>query len=155
MTSETAIPAAALDRARVFSGAKAAVFFGSQMAVLLRDDRPDIPYPDMWDLPGGGRDPGESAVDCVIREAQEELALDLAPCDLHYGAMHESSGGEEVWFFAAHLAPGRAADLRLGDEGQAWQLMSAEAFLSHPRHIPTLGARLRLYLGWQARGRLG
>ncbi|NTU88060.1 MAG: NUDIX domain-containing protein, partial [Chlorobiaceae bacterium] len=25
----------------------------SEVLLLLRDNRPDIPYPDMWDLPGG------------------------------------------------------------------------------------------------------
>lgn len=145
MVNETGIPAEALDRGRVFSGSKAAVFLGDRLAVLLRDDKPGIPWPGMWDFPGGGRDPGESAVDCLIREAREELALELVPGDLVH-ARHYGTGTGEVWFFAARLPPARAEGLVLGDEGQAWALMTPAEFLADPRHIPTLGARLRQYL---------
>ena len=36
-----------------FSGAKLALFLGPDLLVILRDDRPDIPWPGRWDLPGG------------------------------------------------------------------------------------------------------
>ncbi len=31
-----------------------------EVLLLLRDDKPDIPYPNMWDLPGGHVDNGET-----------------------------------------------------------------------------------------------
>ena len=49
----------------------------SRILLLLRDDKPDIPYPNMWDVPGGHVDPGETPDDCIIREMKEEMELEL------------------------------------------------------------------------------
>lgn len=46
--------------------------------LLLRDDNPVIPYPGMWDIPGGHVEPGETPFACIIREMKEEIGLDLA-----------------------------------------------------------------------------
>lgn len=35
-----------------------------------------------WALPGGRLDPGESAVDCALRELREEVELTVAPADV-------------------------------------------------------------------------
>jgi 8-oxo-dGTP pyrophosphatase MutT (NUDIX family) len=45
-------------------------------AALLhhRDNRPDIPAPGLWVFPGGHADPGETSVDCALRELEEETA---------------------------------------------------------------------------------
>jgi 8-oxo-dGTP diphosphatase len=41
--------------------------------MLLRDDKPGIPYPNMWDLPGGHLEKGEGPREGICREMQEEL----------------------------------------------------------------------------------
>jgi 8-oxo-dGTP diphosphatase len=48
-----------------------------QILLLLRDDKPDIPYPNMWDIPGGHVDDGETPEQCIVREMKEEMDLDL------------------------------------------------------------------------------
>ena len=48
-----------------------------QVLLLLRDDKPDIPYPNMWDIPGGHVDDGETPEQCIVREMKEEMDLDL------------------------------------------------------------------------------
>ena len=50
---------------------------GRQVLLLLRDDIPTIPYPNMWDLPGGHVEPGETPEQCIVREMKEEIGLDL------------------------------------------------------------------------------
>ena len=55
-----------------FSGAKLALFLGADLLVIKRDDRPDIPYPGYWDLPGGGREGDETPQACALRETYEE-----------------------------------------------------------------------------------
>lgn len=146
MANETGIPAGAIDRQRVFDGAKVALFLGSQIAVLQRDDIPVIPFPGLWDMPGGGREPGESPMDCVIRETREELSLGLLPGDFHYARPYLDETGPEVWYFAARIDPSHTDEIRLGEEGQGWALMTPEAYLAHPLLIPPLAGRLRDYL---------
>lgn len=48
-----------------------------QVLLLLRDNRPDIPYPDTWDIPGGHVEEGETPEQCIIREMQEEIGVAL------------------------------------------------------------------------------
>lgn len=55
------------------------IFINDQRQILLflRDDAPDIPYPDMWDVPGGHIEQGETPEQCIVREMKEEINLDL------------------------------------------------------------------------------
>jgi len=48
-----------------------------QILLLLRDDKPGIPYPNMWDIPGGHVDDGETPEQCIVREMKEEMDLNL------------------------------------------------------------------------------
>ena len=128
-----------------FSGAKVAVFLGQELLVILRDDRPDIPYPGHWDLPGGGREGVESPEACALRELNEELGLRLSESDLSYARAYHR-GGMVFWFFAARM-PGRLAkEIEFGAEGQSWKLMPAAEYLSHVKAVPQFQARLRDYL---------
>ena len=43
---------------------------------VLRDDKPDIPYPNTWGLLGGGIDPGETPLQTIRRELKEEVNID-------------------------------------------------------------------------------
>ena len=36
-----------------FTGCKIALFCGDKLLTILRDDKPSIPWPNMWELPGG------------------------------------------------------------------------------------------------------
>jgi len=55
------------------------ILINSKKEILLnlRDDIPEIPYPGMWDLPGGHPEGDESPEECVRREMMEEMELDL------------------------------------------------------------------------------
>jgi 8-oxo-dGTP diphosphatase len=49
-----------------------------EVLLLLRDNKPGIPYPNTWDLPGGHVEGNESPSECIRREMDEELPwLDL------------------------------------------------------------------------------
>lgn len=60
------------------------IFVNSLRRVLLflRDDLPQIPYPGMWDVPGGHVEAGETPRECIVREIREEMGLALADFDL-------------------------------------------------------------------------
>lgn len=44
-----------------FTGAKAALFCRASVLVCLRDEKPGLRWPGLWDLPGGGREGGVRA----------------------------------------------------------------------------------------------
>jgi len=128
-----------------FSGAKLALFLGSDLLVILRDDRPDIPYPGHWDLPGGGREGQETPELCVLRETREEVGLVLHPSSLVWARNYRRPHGL-VWFFAAHLPESASAGITFGSEGQGWRLMPPEDYCAHPLAVPHFADQLRHYL---------
>lgn len=48
-----------------------------EILMLLRDDRPDISYPNHWSLAGGRVERGESPETAAHRELLEEIGIDL------------------------------------------------------------------------------
>lgn len=137
----------------LYVGAKVGLICDGAVLTILRDDIPEIPFPGFWDLPGGGREPGESPEDCALREVEEEVGLRIAPGRLVWRSEHPSQhmpGGVTV-FYLAEIAAEEVAAVRFGDEGQGWRMMAVETFLGHPQAVPFLQDRLRGALagvGW-------
>ena len=65
-----------------FSGCKIALICDDKLLTILRDDISTIPWPNMWELPGGGREGEETPFECVQREVFEELGLKLEEADI-------------------------------------------------------------------------
>jgi 8-oxo-dGTP diphosphatase len=47
-----------------------------EVLLRLRDDRPGLPYPGLWDLLGGAVEAGETLPEAAIREVKEEVGID-------------------------------------------------------------------------------
>lgn len=64
-----------------------------------------------WSVPAGHVDAGETVIEACIREAAEELAIDLAQSDVRPVLVQhkrDSDGEERIdFFFAAHLPDGQ------------------------------------------------
>ena len=144
MSESASVSPAETKRSR-FHGAKLALFLCDDLAVILRDERRDIPWPGHWDLPGGGREGRESPEACALRELREELGLQLAECDLNYARAYHRDG-HVFWFFVARMPVTLANDVVFGAEGQLWKLMPAAEYLSHTKAVPQFQTRLRDYL---------
>ncbi|KUM41920.1 NUDIX hydrolase [Pseudomonas sp. EpS/L25] len=131
-----------------FNGAKLALLCDDQVLVYQRDDKPDIPWPGLWDLPGGGREDGETPERCALRELEEEFGLVLEEARLTWGRRYppRQPGYLPSWLFAGELHPAEIAAIRFGDEGQHWQLMRLADFLAHPQGVPHLQTRVQDYL---------
>lgn len=128
-----------------FHGAKLALLTERHVVTLLRDDRSDIDHAARWDLPGGGREGTEDPLECVLRETREELGLALLTRDVVWGRRFERRG-LGFWFFAANVDDDLLRDIRFGDEGQGWAVMTPKQFLHHPKVIAHFQDRLRLCL---------
>jgi len=131
-----------------FHGAKVALISDHYVLTLLRDDFADIPFPDMWDFPGGGREGHETPQDCVLRELHEEFGLRIKASDLVYQASRDGvlAGQSKIWFFGALVDRLDPSQIKFGEEGQRWELMPVESYLTHPKAISHLQDGLRGFL---------
>lgn len=73
-----------------FLGCKIALFCGDKLLTILRDDKASIPWANMWELPGGGREGDESPFECVAREVYEELGIHLTEDCLLWSKIYPS-----------------------------------------------------------------
>ncbi len=75
-------------------------------------------YPDVWDLPGGHIEPGESAEDALVRELREELGIVISePTVPPFAHVEHSDVDCRIWVVRAwggnpHVASDEHDDLR-------------------------------------------
>lgn len=131
-----------------FTGCKIALICGDKILTILRDDKETIPWPNMWELPGGGREGNESPFECVAREVYEELSIQLSKEDIIWSWIYPSMLDEnkKSVFLVGQLTQEQFDSIVFGDEGQAYKLMSIEEFLNSKQAVPQLQGRLRDYL---------
>ncbi len=131
-----------------FTGCKIALFCGDKLLTILRDDKSNIPWPNMWELPGGGREGDESPFECVAREVYEELGIRLSKDCLIWSKVYPSMlfEGKESVFLVGKLAQEQFDKIVFGDEGQGYRLMSIDEFLDSDKVVPQLQDRVRDYL---------
>lgn len=67
-----------------FTACKLAYILDGKLLVYLRDDFAHIPFPNMWDFPGGAREGDETPEQCVLRELVEEFGIKLEESRLIY-----------------------------------------------------------------------
>jgi len=139
---------------RNFSGTKIALLFGSELVVYLRDQKDGIPFPGMWDLPGGGREGDENPVECVLREVFEEFRITIPTEKVINLTKYKSGtpGGPDTYFCAASITQAEIDNIEFGEEGQRWLMMPIAEFLAHDQAIPHLKLRLQaaLDVDWEA-----
>ena len=131
-----------------FQGCKIAQICGDKVLTILRDDKDDIPCPNMWELPGGGREGDESPFECAAREVYEELGIHLTEDCLLWSRVYPSVlyEGRYSVFMVGQLRQEQFDNITFGDEGQGHQLMNVEEFLSSSQAVPQLQERLKDYL---------
>jgi 8-oxo-dGTP diphosphatase len=49
----------------------------NRLLIYLRDNQPDIPFPNHWDFFGGHIEAGEAPEEAFVREVREELGIEL------------------------------------------------------------------------------
>jgi 8-oxo-dGTP diphosphatase len=97
------------------------------VVMYLRDDFSHIPFPNRWALPGGMLEEGESTIECVIREVEEEMGLVLDLDLVEHFATRDCAFGIEHTFLTD--VTGLDLDVLHLTEGQtlAWSTASEAA----------------------------
>lgn len=131
-----------------FTGCKIALFCGDKILTILRDDKETIPWPNMWELPGGGREGNETPFECVAREVYEELSIQLSKDDIIWSWIYPSMLDEnkKSVFLVGQLTQEQFDSIVFGDEGQGYKLVNLEEFLTSDRVVPQLQERVRDYV---------
>ena len=116
--------------------------FTNEEGHILVCERSDVA--NAWQLPQGGIEPGESALNALYREMREEIGCDRFkvvregtglvkykfPEDLRKPISKKWIGQSQNWFLT-RLDPGAEPDLSLGDgEFRAWKWQSPEKTLT-------------------------
>ena len=131
-----------------FQGCKIALFCRDKLLTILRDDKENIPWPNMWELPGGGREGNESPFECAAREVYEELGIHLDEDCLLWSKIYPSVifKDKQSVFMVGQLRQEQFDNITFGNEGQAYKLMNIEEFLTSSQVVLQLQGRLRDYL---------
>ena len=131
-----------------FQGCKIALFCGDKLLTILRDDKENIHWPNMWELPGGGREGSESPFECAAREVYEELGIHLDEDCLLWSKIYPSVifKDKQSVFMVGQLRQEQFDNITFGNEGQAYKLMPIEEFLKSKQAEPQLQGGLRDYL---------
>ena len=134
-----------------FTGCKLAYILDGSLLVYLRDDIASIPFPGLWDFPGGGREGDESPEECVLRELEEEFSFTFSVSRFRYKkkVVNHSNDGSS-YFFVLEGREDEVQGIQFGEEGQYWKLMPIDEYLDHAKAIPVIIERLEGYLGSKA-----
>lgn len=137
-----------LDQQLDYTGCKIALICDGQMLTILRDDKATIPWPNLWELPGGGREGDETPFECAAREVYEELKIQLSKEDIVWSRIYPSMLDENKnsVFLVGKLTQEQFDGIVFGDEGQGFKLMTIEEFLTLDQVVPQLQERVRDYV---------
>lgn len=128
-----------------FSGAKIALLKDDQILSILRDHIPTIPFPNTWDLPGGGREGEETPFDCVQREVFEELGIIISKESIIWAKVYPGmvDPNKESVFMVGEISQDQIDQIVFSDEGQGWKMMPITDFLDDDQVYGSLKERLR------------
>ncbi|MBM3205672.1 NUDIX domain-containing protein [Candidatus Shapirobacteria bacterium] len=98
------------------AGVKAFIIYEKKLLLILRDNKPNIPSPNKWGLPGGAIEKNESILKAIKRELKEEISI--VPKKIIYLGKQTYEEGSEVFRYFSKLTKNEFQNVKLGSEGQ-------------------------------------
>ena len=99
-----------------------------RLLLNLRDNKPQILYPNYWSFIGGGVQKGESLTHAILREVREEIEYDVEKKDLSFIGIFDDPYGNHVHVYKTGIEK-NLNDLKL-NEGQRLDFFSFEEVLN-------------------------
>jgi 8-oxo-dGTP diphosphatase len=103
-----------------------------KLLIYLRDDKPDIPFPNHWDFFGGHVEEEETSEGAMVREVKEELGIELS--EWQFFSRYECTQGDVYpnikYIYRANIDK-RPAELVLA-EGQRLTSIAMEERFNFP-----------------------
>jgi len=149
MTFDPRYSMEAIDRPdQLYAGAKGLIIFGGSLVLSYVRDGNTTSFPHYVDLPGGGRELGETPFETFQRETKEEFDLDIRRSDISFGMSYPSMTDPTVpgYFLVANKPLSAQADIHFGDEGEYYQVTTLDKLLAEPLLVPFLHDKVELYL---------
>lgn len=111
------------------------LFHRGKILLILRDNKPDISFPNTWSPPTGGLEEGETFPICMKRELKEEI--NVIPARLAILGVSAKGNG----YYFGFLNDEEADQVAISDEGQTFK------FFAH-RELArlNLGGAFKVYL---------
>ena len=101
----------------------------AKLVIYLRDDKPEIPFPNCWDFFGGHIETNETPEQALVREVGEELGVQLV--SWHFFRRYECLTGDAYpnikYIYYARIQR-RACDLTLYEGQRLTAIDSAQRF---------------------------
>src|ERR1700691_3324536 len=131
-----------------FSGVKIALIVGNKLVVIQRENVPGLAFAGLWDFPGGAREDHETPVQCAIRETKEELGLNLDSNLIEWQSKHPAMQNPNLvaYFMVYKITDEGLRNIKFGNEGQGWKLISITNFMESSDVVEPLKDRLQNYL---------
>ena len=104
----------------------AIIIYEHKILLLLRDDKPNIPDPNVWQLPGGQIAGNENHLQTIQRELEEEICM--VPNNLVYIGETASN----ICVYLSILKEDEVQQIKLGNEGQQLKFFSVQEFMNLP-----------------------
>ena len=130
--------------ARRFAGA---LLFDTDGNLLLqqRDNIPGILHPGRISLFGGHQEPGESPLECVVREVHEELSFFVSADRFAHIGTHEDDDGGQVRIIELFTAAGLPAAHLTVTEGALMIVPLSDVAALTGKLTPSAAAALEYY----------
>ncbi len=109
------------------SGTKGIVSYKGKILLILRDNKPNIPYPNTWEFVGGAQDGDETLEQTGLRELYEELGI--KPSNYVFLGT-ENFSGRLAGRFISILNDNEYRQIHLGSEGQKYAFYTLQESLS-------------------------
>lgn len=111
---------------------------------LLLVKRANPPAQGLWSLPGGRQEPGESAMEGVVREVREETGLEVS-VDREVGTVHRLAPSGDTYVIRDFLCSTvRAASVVAADDASDARFFTVDELFS----LPTSEGLLEALEGW-------